>query len=194
MANDTPLMIYAHRAKPFSNELELRLDGRSLAAEKGRSTQNFVLSGLERLRLSYSPRNAIRHAFTCELRASDGKSLKFDSISWKSLIDAERRDTEYRDFVTALVRRAAAVNPGLRLETGIGAWRYRLMLVLGFAIIAALLASTVFVALRSGWVMALITLGLAAYIGLWLREFLTRNRPRLFTPDALPEAVLPARR
>ncbi len=191
MDNANPAHRYAHRAKPFSNDLELALSDRELVAERGRSKQTYTLARLERIRLTFKPRNTARKAFVCEVRAEDGKSVKFDNISWKSLIDVEHNSAGYRAFVLELVRLAAAANPKLELLAGLAPWRYRLMQIVGYAFVAALGGAAIMAGLHSSPVVALACLGLGAYLAFWLHEFLTRNTPRVFRPDAVPEAVLP---
>lgn len=191
MENPNTDLRYAHRAKPFSNELELHLTARELTAERGKSRQVFPIGRLERIRLSFTPRNTARLAFTCEVRAEDGKSVKFDNISWKSLIETERHDEEFRTFILALVARAARAKPGTKLEAGIAPLRYRVMQLLGIFIVAALAGAAIFAGSHSSYIVALASLGLTVYLANWLREFLTRNHPRSFTASTVPENVLP---
>lgn len=191
MENPATTSRYAHRAKPFSNELELLLSERELIAERGKSRQVFPIGQIERIRLSFTPRNTARRAFTCEVRAEDGRSVKFDNMSWKSLIETERHDPEYRAFIAMLVERAARARPGVKLEAGIAPLKYRVMQALGFALVAALVGAAIFAGSYSSYIVALASLGLAVYLATWLREFLTRNRPRSFSANAVPEAVLP---
>lgn len=191
MENPDTALRYAHRAKPFSNELELHLTERELIAERGKSRQVFPIGRLERIRLSFTPRNTARLAFTCEVRAEDGKSVRFDNISWKSLIETERHDVEFRAFILALVARAAHAKPGVKLEAGIAPLRYQVMRLLGISIVAALAGAAVFAGSHSNYIVALASLGLTVYLANWLREFLTRNRPRSFAASDVPDNILP---
>lgn len=192
MADTLQDYLYAHRAKPFSAPLELRLTGTTFTAERGRSNQVFRLDGIERIHLSFSPRNTAREVFVCEVRATDGKSVRFDNLSWISLVQTERLDAGFRRFVLELISRAAQQSPGLRLEAGISMLRYRLMQMAGLGLFAALLASAVMAATKNSTLVALASLGLAAYFAFWLWTFLVRNRPGRFTPETVPARVLPA--
>lgn len=187
---DRPFL-YSHQPKPYSNELELRLSDTDLSAIRGRSSQHYPLKDIEQIRLFFSPRNIARLAFSCEVRARDGNSVTFDNVSWRSLIDVERADGAYRTFVLSLVSRAQQANPDVVLVAGIAPWRYRLMQVVGVAIAGCLIASLVIAWRSGGTIIALAAFGLAAYFGLWMRDFLTRNRPRHFAPDQPPEGALP---
>lgn len=192
MAEEQPDLLYAHRAKPFTSPLELRLTSRALEAERGRSNQSYPLGQIERIRLFYSPRNSARDIFVCEVRATDGHSVQFDNLSWLSLVQTERLDQGFRRFVLELIRRAAARNPALKLECGVATLRFRLMQAAGYGLLAALAGSAVFAATRGSTLVALASLGLAVYFGFWLRTFLVRNRPATFTAETVPDRVLPA--
>lgn len=184
-------LTYSHRPKPFSNELELRLTGTELIAERGRSKQAYALDKLERIRLSFKPRNIARLAFTCEVRAQDGNSVTFDNISWKSLIDIDRPDAAYRAMVSTVIERAVKANPAIRLEAGIAPLRYRVMQALGLVLGVGLVAMVYLALQNAAYPIAIFALGLGAYLFFWLGDFLRRNRPAVFSAGAIPERVLP---
>lgn len=184
-------LLYAHRAKPYSSELELRLTARDLIAEKGKSRQAYRLDKLERIRLSFSPRNTAKLTFVCEVRASDGASVTFDNLNWKSLIETERLDAPFRALVLALIERASRANPKLTLEAGVGPLKFNVMRLVGFALVGTLVGATVYAATKGNTVVAFGALALGIYLARWLWDFLSRNQPRAFTADAVPENVLP---
>jgi hypothetical protein len=192
MADALKDYLYSHRAKPFTTSLDLRLTATHLSAERGNSHQTYPLDRIERIRLFFSPRNSAREIFVCEVRATDGASVRFDNLSWISLVQTERLDHGFRRFVLELVTRAAASNPAIRLECGISALRFRLMQVAGFGLLAALLVAAGYAASNGSSVVALACLGLSVYFGFWLRSFLVRNRPGTFTADSVPDRVLPS--
>lgn len=184
-------LLYAHRAKPYSSELELRLTDRELIAEKGKSKQAYRLEKLERIRLSFSPRNTAKLTFVCEIRASDGSSVAFDNLNWKSLIETERLDAPFRALVLALIERASRANPKLTLEAGVGPVKFNVMRLVGFALVGTLVGATVYAGAKGNTVVAFGALALGIYLARWLWDFLSRNRPRVFTADAVPDNVLP---
>lgn len=192
MAEALPDFLYSHRAKPFTTALDLRLTATSLVAERGRSHQTYPLDRIERIRLYFSPRNSAHQVFVCEVRATDGASVRFDNLNWLSLVQTERLDQGFRRFVLELIARVAQRNPGLKLECGISSLRYRLMQGAGFGLLAALVISAGYAASNGSSLVALACLGLSVYFGFWLNSFLTRNRPGRFPADAVPDRVLPA--
>ena len=207
MPNEQPTnVLYTHRAKPYSSEIVLCLGKRELQVEKGKSKQSYPLDKLERIRLSYAPRNISRLTFVCDIRARDGNSVTINNLDWKSLIQVEKVDPGYRAFVDALVTRAATLNPKIQLEAGCGIVRYRLTQAIGFGVIGALIIAACYYGgllgnfkgveepanEHAGKLLAGGSVALAVYLGLWLKTFLTRNRPRSFTAQAIPESVLPS--
>lgn len=191
MDNPAAEIRYSHRAKPYSSHIDFTLDAKSLTAEKGRSNKIYPLDKIERIRLSYTPKNICRLTFLCEVIATDGQSVRFDNLDWKSLIAVERENAAFRAFVTALVTRAKAANRKVILEAGCNRLRYRFTQVIGFGLIGALGLTGLYAAGQAQVVVAGGAFALAVYLFIWLREFLGRNRPRPFEAEAIPENLLP---
>lgn len=183
---------YSHRPKPFAAELELELTANELIATRGRSVQRFPLTAVERIQLTFSPRNTAHLAFACQLRATDGKSVKFDSLSWKSLIETERQNDDYTRFVSTLCARSEQASPKVVLQAGVSPFKHMAMLVAGIGVLGAL-AVTAFYAFTSGGMIAGgLAIALFGYLVWWMRDYLTRNRPASFRAAAIPASVLPA--
>jgi hypothetical protein len=193
MPSDLPAThrLYEHRPKPFSNALTLDLGPVSLVAERGNSKQEFLLSGMEQLRLSYRPANTARLGFACKLRARDGKTLVFSNLTWRSMVETGRQDEDYSAFTRELVARIGKASPRIEMIAGAPVWQYWLF-VLGFAVLApALLVAAGYFALNGSWPVGVLTLGLLGWLAFYAREYLTRNRPRTFAPEAIPPEVMP---
>jgi hypothetical protein len=191
IAPKAPSLRYSHRPKPFAAELELELTAHELIATRGRSTQRFPLTAIERITLRFSPRNTAHRAFACTLRATDGKSVTFDSLSWKSLIETEKQNDDYARFVTALCQRAEAARPQAELVAGVPAWKFWGMLGVGIAVLAGLVAIAFYSASDRSWPAAGLAVALFGYLVFWMRDYLTRNRPARFRAGAMPALVLP---
>lgn len=190
MTDRLPLT-YSHRPKPFAPELDLRLTASALEAERGKSRQVFPLGSIGEIRLTFTPRNLARRAFTCKVTASDGRSVSFDNLSWRSLVALDRHDDDYRAFVAALARAARAANPRVALIGGLPNWKYAILRILGIKLAVLLVLACAYFVLLPNLPYA----GLAAvtllYLGLWLDDFLKRNRPAPFEAEAPPARLLP---
>jgi ABC-type cobalamin transport system permease subunit len=74
---------------------------------------------------------------------------------------------------------------------GLPRWLFATTAAAGAAALGAL-AIVTFQAIRTGsWPVAGLTAALGAYLVWWSLRYLRRNRPRSFTPDAIPADVLP---
>lgn len=184
-------ILYSHRPKPFSAELELELTAFEMIATRGRSVQRFPLTAIEKVSLVFSPRNTAHHAFACTLRATDGKSVKFDSLSWKSLIETEKQNESYTRFVSTLCDRVEASSPKAVLHAGVVPFKHMGMLVMGIVMLVGLAGISIYAFRTQSAVISGAALFMLAYLAWWMRDYLTRNRPRPFRASAIPPSVLP---
>jgi hypothetical protein len=185
-------ILYSHRPKPFAAELELELTAFELIATRGRSVQRFPLTAIEKITLTFSPRNTAHHAFACSVRATDGKSVKFDSLSWKSLIETEKQNESYTRFIATLCERVEAGSPKAVLHAGVSPLKHTGMLLIGFAMLAGLAGSALYAFSSGSAVVAGVALLMLAYLAWWMRDYLTRNRPTRFAAAQIPASVLPS--
>jgi hypothetical protein len=182
---------YTHAPRPVSGPISFILDGDRLTVDSGRKVQEVRLGAVEQVRMTYEPRSFSRKAFRTRVRMKDGKSFTFSSLHWKSLIEAESLDAEYRTFTRALLAAIAAANPGARFVAGRPLWAWVAATLLGAV---SLLAMALFVhrALSAGHTSAA---GLGAFFflaALWqVAPFIRLNRPRAFRPEAPPAALMP---
>lgn len=191
LPNPKTTILYSHRPKPFAAELELELTAFELIATRGRSVQRFPLTAIEKVALVFSPRNTAHHAFACTLRATDGKSVKFDSLSWKSLIETEKQNADYTRFVSALCERAEAMSPNAVLHAGVAPFKHMGMLTMGIAMLIGLAGSSIYAFRSQSALIGGVALFMLAYLAWWMRDYLTRNRPTRFKAAAIPPSVLP---
>ncbi len=191
MSEPPLLALYAHRAKPYAGEAEFRLHPDHLHVEQGRRSGDFPLADIVMVRLLYKPRNTTNEGYQTKLYRRDRRTAALTNLSWKSLVDMERQDADYRRFVEALIAAVARVNPGVVLVAGMPAWLHRLTALAGLLALAALATVMVQALVNGGYPVALLTGALAAYCGWWTWRYLGRNRPRSFRADAIPPDVLP---
>ncbi|MGL4241067.1 MAG: hypothetical protein ACRCTI_08150 [Beijerinckiaceae bacterium] len=184
-------LVYQHRARPYSPEARFELRGDHVAIEQGRRKGNFSYRDIVLIRLLYKPRNTTNEGYLAKMYRSDKRTASLTNLSWKSLVDMERQDADYTVFVRNLITRTAEANPAVVLEAGMARWFYALTALAGAAALAALLVVAGH-ALRGGsWPVTMMAAALGAYFVWWSYRYLSRNRPRRFTPDAIPADVLP---
>jgi hypothetical protein len=168
-----------------------RLTPEGLAWENGRRSGHILYRDIRRVRLSFRPVSMQTHRYAMEVWAAGAPKFMAVSSSWKSMVEQERLDRSYSAFVTAFHCRLKEAGVPARFEQGRGPLAYWPGLLI-FAGVALGLAFMIMRALQSGALAG--AAFIAAFLGLFLwhgGNFLRRNRPGLYRPDALPEMLLP---
>src|SRR6478672_5558364 len=104
--DDAPPPSWRQRPKPVGFEIAYKLDGDTLEVDRTRRVDSIRLSAVEQVRFVYAPGNISSKGYKTQLRLSDGRTVTFGNLSWRSLTDLDRDDPRYHRFVTAL---AAAI-------------------------------------------------------------------------------------
>lgn len=143
------------------------------------------------VRLSYRPVTMQAHRFVTEIWSPDHPKIQICSASWRSLVEQERLDKGYAEFVTTLHRRLAAAGSGTLFLTGLPVLTYWVGAIV-FGVVMVMTGIMVVRALQfSQWsvsaILGIFFLVFAIQIGNYFR----RNRPGRYRPDAIPAAVLP---
>jgi hypothetical protein len=189
---------YTHAPRPVGGPVSFKLDGSRLTVDTGRKVYEVPLAAVEEVRLTYEPRSFMHKAFRTRLRLqpSSGavslpRTVSLSSLNWKSFIEAERLDGEYRAFVETLLSGIARENPQAAFLAG----KPRLVW-LGSAMLAgatlAALAAVVARAAQAGAPGAALMGAALIGLGLWqVAPMIRRNRPRTFRPDHPPTGLVP---
>jgi hypothetical protein len=182
---------YAYKASLMgsAHQFELRDDGLSwrVAGKSG----VWPYAGIAAIRLSYRPVSMQSRRFRADIDRSGAGRLAIVSTSWQTAALMAPQDRDYRTFITQLHRRMAeagskaALSGGLR--PGIYAAAVVLLVLVGIAI-AGLFVRAVATGEFAG---ALFLVGFTALFGWQIGSFVRRNRPRAYSFDHLPEALLP---
>jgi hypothetical protein len=186
-----PAATYSYKPSLMGAPFEFRLTDSALEWSKGRHADRVPYDRIRRLRLSFRPVTMQTHRFQAEIWPTGGPKLLVASTSWRSMVDQERHDAPYRDFIVELHRRIAAHGGQPSFEAGAPAPIFWIGLVV-FAGASLALAALVVRALEIGaWSGAAIVGGFLALFLWQVGAFLARNRPATYRPDALPPQVLP---
>ena len=178
------------RSPSVGGPVTFALDGDRLTVDSGRKVEDVRLAAVEQVRMTYESRGFSQRAFQTKVRLKDGKSFRFSSRHWKSLVEAERLDGPYRAFTRALLEAIAASNPQARFLAGRpggsgGATS------LGGAALAGIACSSS--APSGAAIQRRALIGRRSFaLGIWQLEPMIRlNKPRRFAPDAPPAELLP---
>jgi hypothetical protein len=182
---------YAYRPSAFGATREFKLTEDGIEWSAGSRAGRIAFRTIRRLRMSYKPANMQSHRFRTEVWAEGASKLEIVSTSWKSMVEQERLDKPYAAFVAELHRRIALVAAPVRFEQGSSPLLYwpGLIVSTGVALAAAALIVRALQADAKGGAAFI-----AAFLIFFLWQggnFLRRNRPGLYRPEALPAELMP---
>ena len=182
---------YTYRPSVLGAPWEFRLTGDGIEWQAGRKSGRIAFRDVRRVRLSFRPANMQSHRFMTELWADGVPKLRIMSASWKSMFEQERLDAPYSLFIAELHRRIAQAGAPAAYEQGTHPLLYwpgvivfaAMLIALGMLIVRALQAGTI-----SGAVFVAVFGALFIWRG---GNFLRRNRPGIYRPNALPAQLMP---
>ena len=183
---------YAYRPSVMGPIRAFSLSDDGIDWDAGIRSGHIPYRNIRRLRLSYRPTSMQSHRFVTEVWAEGAAKLEIISTSCKSMFEQERLDQSYSDFVRALHHRMSNAPTSTRFEQGSSPFVYWPGLLV-FACVALGLAGLIVRALQNGSLSgaALVVAFLAMFI--WYGgNFLRRNRPGTYRPDALPKELIPS--
>lgn len=191
--DDTPPPSWRQRPKPVGFEIAYKLDGDSLEIDRTRRVDTVRLSAVEQVRFVFAPGNISSKGYRTQLKLSDGRTVTFGNLSWRSLTDIDRDDAGYHRFVAALAAAIAKANPKARFVGG-----RPQPIWLGVAIVGVFsLAMIAYFTLRAfqqgqtaGGLLALFLLA-ASYWQVW--PLISLNRPRELATGEVPDDLVPGR-
>jgi hypothetical protein len=182
---------YTYRPSVLGAPWEFKLTDDAIEWVAGRKSGRALFRNIRRLRMSYRPANMQSHRFMTELWADGAPKLRIMSSSWKSMIEQERLDGPYSDFVVELHRRILGAVATVMFEQGSSP----LIFWPGLIVFAGVVVALLLLAVRA---LQADALGGAAFIGVFAalfiwrgRDFFRRNWPGAYRPDALPAALMP---
>ncbi|MCO5092504.1 hypothetical protein [Bosea sp. (in: a-proteobacteria)] len=190
---DTPAPSWRQRPRPVGFEIAYRLDGDTLEVDRTRRVDSIRLSAVEQVRFLYAPGNISSKGYKTALRLSDGRTVTFGNLSWRSLTDLDRDDRRYHRFVSALSAAIARANPRARFVAGRPRPIWLAVAVVG-ALSLAMLAAVTLRALQQGaTTTALIGILLIAASFWQVWPLVHLNRPRELATGAVPDELVPGR-
>jgi len=182
---------YAYRPSLLGVPMEFQLTSGGLNWSGARGSGHVAYRDMRHVRMTFVPATMQPHRFVTEIWADRVPKLAIVSSSWKSMVEQERLDRGYRAFITELHRRLALAGSTARFEQGRHALLYWPGLAI-FALFLVVLATLVPRAIAAGEGGVAVLIGGSILLFAWYGwEFFGRNRPRSYTPDAPPQALLP---
>jgi hypothetical protein len=129
--------------------------------------------------------------FRADIESANRQRIAILSTSWQTVALMAPQDHDYRAFITRLHQRMEKAGSKAALIGGIGPKLYAAGIVL-LALVAIAISGLLVRAIATGeFAGALFLVGFAALFAWQIGGFMGRNRPRTYTFDRLPEALLP---
>ena len=188
---DSAPVRYAYKASLIgaAHQFELTDDGLSWRIA-GRSAV-WPYGDIAAIRLSFRPVSMQSRRFRADIRNFSGVRIAIFSTSWQTAALMAPQDQDYRAFITQLHRRMAAVGSKAILTGGLTPRLYAAAVVL-LALVGIAITGLFVRAIATGeFAGALFLVGFTALFGWQIGGFIRRNRPRAYSFDHLPEALLP---
>jgi|SRR5712671_1565895 len=192
LANDSATDVrYAYKASLIGPAHQFELTDKGLSWRIGGKAGVWPYADIAAIRLSYRPVSMQSRRFRADIETTDRQRLSILSTSWQTVTLMAPQDHDYRAFITQLHQRMEKAGSKAALIGGIGPKLYAagvVMLALVATAIAGLLVRAIGTREFTG---ALFLVGFAALFAWQIGGFIRRNRPRTYTFDRLPEALLP---
>jgi len=186
-----PGTTYSHAPRPAGMPVAFAIKGRKLVIDRMGQTISVSLSEIEEMRVAFEPRSFAQSQLRTRLKLANGPLITLSSVSFRSIVFAERQDAQYGAFIRNLAQAIAKANPKARFAAGRSLPFWLAMVTSGLLLMSAIVVFIAY-ALNQGE-MAAVAIGvLVAALGVWQMEPLIRlNRPKPFSPDDPPVALVP---
>jgi hypothetical protein len=186
-----PGIRYAYKASLIGAAHQFELTDTGLSWHIAGRSGVWPYADIGAIRLSYRPVSMQSRRFRADIGNNDGARLAIFSTSWQSAALMAPQDHDYRVFVTALHARLAQAGSKATLAGGLTLRVYGAALIL-LTLLAIAMAGLLIRAIAVGeWAGVLFLVGFAALFAWQVGGFVGRNRPRVYTFDHLPKALLP---
>jgi hypothetical protein len=182
---------YAYKPSLVGAPVEFTLAADAIEWRAGGRSLRVPYRDFRRIRLAFLPVTLQNYRFVTEFWSTAGLKLTIASASWNSMVEIKRQDPEYSAFVRELHRRIAAAGGNARFQAGAPAllyWPGVIILVGLLLATAALIVNSLRLEL---WSSAALAAAMLAFFLWQAGDFFRRNRPAEYTPDALPQLVMP---
>jgi hypothetical protein len=182
---------YAYKASLMGSAHQFELSDDGLAWRVAGKAGVWPYAGIAAIRLSYRPVSMQSRRFRADIDRSGGGRLAILSTSWQTAALMAPQDRDYRAFITQLHRRMAEAGSNATLTGGLRPGIYAAAVAL-LALVGIAIAGLFVRAIATGeFAGALFLVGFTALFGWQIGGFIRRNRPRAYSFDHLPEALLP---
>jgi hypothetical protein len=182
---------YAYKASLIGAAHRFELTDAGLSWHIGGKSGVWPYAGISEIRLSYRPVSMQSRRFRADIEGADHGRLVLLSTSWQTAALMAPQDHDYRAFITQLHARLNEAGSRAALIGGLRPRIYAAALVLLMLVAIAMIGLLVRAIATGEFAGILFLVGFAALFTWQVGGFVRRNRPRAYTFDHLPAALLP---
>ena len=192
LANETAADVgYAYKASLIGAAHRFELTNGGLSWRVGNKSAVWPYAGIAAIRLSYRPVSMQSRRFRGDLENADGARIAIVSTTWQTAALMAPQDHDYRVFITQLHQRMKEAGSNAALIGGLRPPIYAAAVML-LALVAIAMSGLLVRSIATGeFAGALFLVGFAALFAWQIGGFVSRNRPRAYTFEHLPHALLP---
>jgi hypothetical protein len=188
---DAATISYAYKASLIGSAHRFELTEAGLSWQIAGRSGVWAYADIVAVRLSYRPISMQSRRFRADIENRNGGRIAVLSTTWQTVSLMAPQDHGYRAFIVALHRHMQEAGSKAALAGGIGPKTYAAA-VLVLVLLGVAMAGLLLRALSTGeWMGALFLVGFAGLFTWQVGGFVKRNRPRSYSFDHLPEALLP---
>ncbi|MEY9186131.1 hypothetical protein ABIG06_000045 [Bradyrhizobium sp. USDA 326] len=182
---------YAYKASLIGSAHRFELTEQGLSWHIAGRSGLWRYDEISAIRLSFRPVSMQQHRFRADVSRTGGGRIAILSTSWQTAALMAPQDSGFRDFILALHARMAQAGSRAELTAGLGRKTYAAALVF-LAVLTVAMAGLLIRALLIGeFAGALFIVGFAALFAWQVGGFVWRNKPRSYSFDRVPKALLP---
>ena len=190
-AQGAPATHYAYKASLIGAAHQFELTDDGLSWQAGSKSGVWPYTDIVAIRLSYRPVSMQSRRFRADIENADRGRIVILSTSWQTAALMAPQDHDYRAFITELHARMRQAGSPAVLLGGLRPPIYRIAMILLSLVAIAMSALFVRAVATQQWPGALFLVGFAALFAWQVGGFVWRNRPRAYSYDRLPAALLP---
>lgn len=186
-----PLATYAFLPRLGGAGVRLELHADVLEWDMGMRKGRLALKDVSRVHLLFQHAKFGSSCFEMRLEGREGTRLVASSVSRVALTRMEDQREAFTTFVRAFHKAVATSGAQVEWVGGYGRLRWNIMVALGLATLAALVA-VLLMSMEGGQWMFIAIVSLFAVLLAWpMAEALWRNQPVHYGPEHLPQRLLP---
>jgi hypothetical protein len=182
---------YAYKASLVGAAHQFELTGEGLNWRIAGKSGVWPYAAISAIRLSYRPVSMQSRRFRADIDGAERGRIALLSTTWRTSVLMAPQDHDYRAFIVELHRRMAEAGSNAMLTGGLKPRVYAAAVVLLTLVAIAMAGLFLRAVMTDEFAGILFLAGFAALFAWQVGGFVTRNRPRTYTFDRLPQALLP---